>query len=216
MREQTEKIPDLNVFMMCRQVREEAFAELPSGYHFRSCREDEVDWLKRAPFDDPVEAVEYENFMNEWFETVYAGQLDQFRAQTILVCGTDDRPVATCSWWKAYGQINTIHWLKTLPEFEGKGLGRALLSEIFRRIPEEGLPVYLHTQPGSYRAIKLYSDFGFQLLTNPVIGNRTNDLQATMRWLEKYMRPRDFQNLKTCLMPTEIQDELAKYKTIEF
>ena len=30
----------------------------------------------------------------------------------------------------------------------------------------------LHTHPSSYRAIKLYSDMGFKLLTDPIIGTR--------------------------------------------
>ena len=50
---------------------------------------------------------------------------------------------------------------------EGKGLGRALLTEILKNA---GLPIYLHTQPTPARAIKLYSDFGFKLTTDPIIG----------------------------------------------
>lgn len=216
MAEDATEIPDLDVFMMCEVVDEEAFSVLPEGYHFRKCREDELPLLHTMPFDNQKDAEEYAVTMTEWFERVYGGREAQFCSQTILVCDAGNRPVATCSWWHAYGQICTLHWLKTLLTHEGKGLGRALLSEIFRHIPVNDFPVYLHTQPGSFRAIKLYSDFGFCLLEDPVIGNRGNDFEASMEWLEKYMPGKDFQKLKVRRMPQEVLEFLSEQQLIEF
>ena len=66
----------------------------------------------------------------------------------------------------------------------GKGLGRALLGEILK---DAEYPVYLHTQPTSARAVKLYSDFGFKLITDPIIGQRKNDLTESLPYLQKVL-----------------------------
>ena len=63
-------------------------------------------------------------------------------------------------------------------------------------IPKEEYPVFLHTQPASFRAIKLYSDFGFALLMDPVIGYRKNDLEECLPILETLMYKKDFQKLQ--------------------
>ena len=91
----------------------------------------------------------------------------------MFICDASDKPVASTFIWRSYGKINTIGWFRVLPEYEEHGLGRALLSEILK---DADYPVYLHTQPTSARAIKLYSDFGFKLLTDPIIGYRKNEL----------------------------------------
>ncbi len=103
--------------------------------------------------------------------------------------------------WRAYRQINTIHWLKTLKGYEGLGIGRALLSFLMKDLQVCDFPVYLHTQPASFRAIKLYSDFGFKILTDDKYGNRTNDYKECMPILKKYMPAEHFERLEYASAP---------------
>ena len=182
--------------MICPTLNREAISELPSGFHVRNCRRDELTIWKHMPFDDPETAGEHESFMTAYFERVYSNQEELFFQKTLFVCNKQDKPIATCMLWKAYGEFNTIHWLKVLKNYEGKGLGRALFSIIMKDLKPEDYPVYLHTQPESYRAIKLYSDFGFQLLSDNPIGNRSNDLEECMPFLKKHMPEMAFSNLK--------------------
>ena len=97
--------------------------------------------------------------MTQYFNNVYLHNEEEFYNQCLFICDKNDKPVATCFLWKAYGKIYTIHWLKVLKEYEGLGLGRAILTEVLKYIPDNYYPIYLHTQPGSFRAIKLYTDF---------------------------------------------------------
>ena len=111
--------------------------------------------------------------------------------------------MATCSYWKAYGKINTIHWLKTFKVYEGKGLGRAVLSVIMRRFKMKTTQS-IFTQPGSFRAIKLYSDFGFQLLKGGRLGTRMNELEKCLPILKEFMPKKDFDSLEVIDTPHDL------------
>jgi GNAT superfamily N-acetyltransferase len=80
------------------------------------------------PFDDADLAKEYDEFMSDYFTTTYGGKAELFFTKTLVVCNQQDRPIATCLIWKAYNELNTIQWFKVLKEYEGQGIGRALLS----------------------------------------------------------------------------------------
>jgi GNAT superfamily N-acetyltransferase len=211
-----EEIPDYNVFMMCDKLNENALTELSNAYYFRNCRPDELEIWKAFPFDSDTVPTEYEGFMNQIIKDSYSENMDVFFQNTLFVCNKEDKPVATCSYWKAYGKINSIHWLKTMKAYEGKGIGRALLSAIMRRFDSTDYPIYIHTQPGSFRAIKLYSDFGFQLLKGGQLGTRTNELEKCLPILKEFMPQKDFQKLIIRDTPNSLIEALKHETTIQF
>ena len=211
-----EEIPDLSLFMMCANLDTSAVAGLPTEYHIRNCRKEELDLWKAMPFDDPAEAIEYHSFMTDFFATVYAPAGDLFFEKCRFVCDSNDKPIATAFIWKAYGAINTFHWLKVLKEHEGKGIGRALVSILLNELDSQEFPVYLHTHPSSFRAVKLYSDFGFNLLTDPVIGRRTNDLEECWPILERHMPVACFKKLARSAAPASFLATLATVQDDQF
>ena len=154
--------------------------------------------------------------MTDYFIKVYANKGNLFYEKCLFVCDNNDKPIATAFIWKAYDEINTIHWLKVLKEYEGKGIGRALLSIIMKELKEKDYPVYLHTQPSSYRAIKLYSDFGFNLLSDPIIGIRKNDLEECWPILEKQMTNEDFKKIQTINAPKYFLKKLETVRDNQF
>jgi ribosomal protein S18 acetylase RimI-like enzyme len=210
------EIPDRNIFMMCDSLNRTALSELPIGYSLRNCRRDELDIWRKMPFDNPDLATEYDNFMTDYFTVTYGGKEELFFAKTLFVCDDRDKPIATCLTWKAYDEFNTIQWFKVLKECEGKGIGRALLSIVMQKLERCDYPVYLHTQPSSFRAIKLYSDFGFSLLSDDKIGIRKNDLDECMPILAEFMPQDFFQQLTIAAAPKEFIDTVDKYHTNQF
>jgi GNAT superfamily N-acetyltransferase len=207
---------DKNLFMMCPHLRPEACRDLPDGYYIRNCRRGELEIWKAIHFDDPVEAREHHEYMTGFFERVYAPYGDLFFEKCLFVCGADDVPIGTGFIWRAYGAITTLHWLKVVKAYEGRGIGRALLSVMLSGLTKNEYPVYLHTQPESYRAIKLYSDFGFALLTDPYIGKRKNDLEASIPYLAEHMPNREYEKLKTAKAPGEFLRRLAREDDAQF
>jgi GNAT superfamily N-acetyltransferase len=171
-----ETVGNYNIFMQCDMPDRNAFRQLPDGYSIRLCRRDELEVWKRVATEE-----QYVQDVTAFYEKVYAKHEDEFFRRCLFVCDTDDKPVASTFIWRSYGLINTVGWFRVLPEYEGKGLGRAILSYILN---DAEFPVYLHTQPTSARAIKLYSDFGFKLITDAIPGNRNNDLTECLPFLK--------------------------------
>jgi len=61
------------------------------------------------------------------------------------------------------GRWGRVHWMAIMPEFQGRGLGKALLSAICGRLRElRHERVYLTTSTARLPAISLYLKFGFQ------------------------------------------------------
>jgi len=210
------EIPDKNLFMMCGAPDPAAFTELPREFHFRACREEELETWMRMQFNGEDEYKENYKYIHDFFDNVYGDRKALFFEKCLFACCEDGRPVGTCFVWKAYDRVNTLHWLKVLKPYEGRGLGRALLSRVLGSLSPEEYPVYLHTQPASYRAIKLYSDFGFRLLTDPLIGSRTNDLSECLPILEAHMPPKDFKRLRLAQCPPELLEAARSSPVSQF
>jgi len=209
-------IPEKNLFMMCKALNSNAISELSDEYHVRTCRRDELDIWKEMPFDDVKSAKEYNRFMTEYFNDVYGSKEDLFFQKCLFVCDKNDTPIGTCFAWKAYEKISTIHWFKVRKNYEGSGIGRALLSIVMRSIKENDYPVFLHTQPSSFRAIKLYSDFGFAFLTDPIIGYRKNDLEECLTILKEHMPQKDFEKLQFAEAPEDFLKAVKSSKINQF
>ena len=210
------EIPDKNIFMMCEVLNRNSLTEMSVSYSIRNCRSDELGIWKTMPFDDADLAKEYEGFMSDYFTTTYGGKEELFFAKTLFVCDNQDKPIATCLSWKAYNEFNTIQWFKVLKGYEGQGIGRALLSIIMQELGMHDYPVYLHTQPSSFRAIKLYSDFGFSLLSGDKFGIRNNDLDECLSILEEFMPKEYFHKLRIIPAPKEFEDTVNKYDINQF
>jgi len=212
-------IPSKDLFMMCPALNPSAFRELPQGFHFRMCRPDELETWKAMLLDFPHTPEihdEYMQVMTDYYHAVYAKNSDLFFKKCLLVCNENDTPVGRGFIWKAYDKINTIHWYKVLKEYENRGIGRAILTAIMKDLAEEDYPIFLHTHPSSFRAIKLYSDFGFRLISNPIVGNRSNDLEECLPILEKFMPKSDFEKLRIIEAPQYFLDAAASSETEEF
>ena len=206
-------VMNANLFMMCSALNEAATADFPPGFIVRHIRPNELDIWKRMPFDDANTADEHYDYMNKYFDRVYAPRINDFYNSCLFVCDEKDHPVGTCFIWQAHGIFSSIHWYKVIQSHEGMGIGRALLTSVMRHAE---YPVYLHTHPGCLRAVKLYSDVGFSLLLDPVIGNRNNDLEIGLPYLKEHMPKSEYDNLRFEHAPESFLELLTGYDWDEF
>lgn len=207
---------DPNLFMMCSQLNKEALIMMPEGFTLRPCRKEELSIWKAMPFDDAETALAYEPYMQSYFELVYQNKSDLFFERCLFLCDADDQPIGTAFIWPAYDKITTLHWVKVKKGYEDKKLGRAMLSVLLGSLSKEAFPIYLHTQPGSYRAIKLYSDFGFKFITDEQVGARHNDLSAVLPELQNLMTKEAFNQLQFVSAPADFLNHLSHYSHNEF
>ena len=155
----------------------------------------------------------YMDFVNFYYDKVYAPYGDEFFRRCTFAVDETDKPVATTGIWFSYNKINTIMFFHVLPEYEGCGIGRGIFSEILKNAE---FPMYVHTHPIANRAIKLYSDFGFKLITDPVVGFRENNLQESLPYLKRKLPEKDFKNLQTIkanaeLLKAALLSELSEF-----
>ena len=158
--------------MVCHALKNAALSNLPAGHSLGLCRPEDLAFWKGMHFDDAASAAENRPYMDAYFERVYAPHGNAFYERFLLAREPEGAIVGSCFAWPAYGRVSTIHWFKLLKGYYGRGNCRGLLIDVMQGITSEDYPVCLHTQPESYRAIKLYSDFGFCLISDACIGRR--------------------------------------------
>lgn len=86
--------------------------------------------------------------------------------------------------------VSSLHWLITKEAYQGRGIGSALIAaalSIYEK--ENAFPVYLHTQPWSYQAIRLYHKFGFRLMKQESFAGYENQYALAVPVLARYIEP---------------------------
>ena len=166
-----------------------ASAPLPDGFVFAYFSGgDEESWARIETsvleFDNEFAALMH-------FNESFMPFADELRRRCFFIETSDGTKVATATaWWRDIdGERRPwLHWVAVVPQFQGQGLGKALVSRAMELMIElEGdVDIYLHTQTWSYKAIGIYKGNGF-LPTNEkkLYKNRNNNYRKALRILAK-------------------------------
>lgn len=164
---------------------------LPEGYSFVPYTVgSETDWAdieaSVGEFDSTLEAFVY-------FKKEYLSYPNEVERRTIFIQTSDNKKIATVtSWWNYTGERRdpALHWVAVRPEYQGMGLGKAVVFEGIRRmlLIEGNRDIYLHTQTWSYKAIGIYLEAGFEFMKNNTFGGYENDFDKAVPYLEEKMK----------------------------
>jgi len=153
----------IRVRMVCRDLTRVPTIPVPDGFHLRTYQPGDADHWTRIHLDaEPYHAITPATFHEKF------GRNDLRLMQRQLYCCTSDGlPIGTATAWfddDYYGESwGRVHWVAVMREFQGRGLGRALVSRTCRLLVELGhLRAYLATQAGRVRAMKIYRSLGFE------------------------------------------------------
>jgi len=166
--------------------------ELPAGYKFAFYRDgDEADWAKIESsvleFDSEFAALMY-------FREHYIPFRGELRQRCVFIETAEGEKVATgTAWWSdIYGDRRPwLHWIGVRPEYQGLGLGKAIITRVTELMTEiEGdVPIYLKTQTWSYKAISIYLICGYEPCDEKLLyRNRKDNLKKAMRVLKRLRR----------------------------
>jgi RimJ/RimL family protein N-acetyltransferase len=93
--------------------------------------------------------------------------------------------------------VSSLHWLIVDEKYHGRGFGKALCYTVMNFFSEQGtFPVYIHTQPWSYKAIFLYLSLGFKLQKNDTFSHYKNEYEKAMGVLKQIVTEKQFKLLK--------------------
>ena len=157
---------------------------LPEGFSFRLYSEgDEKSWV-----DIMVSVGEFDNYDEAlgYFNKVYMPQKDELERRLLFIETKGYEKIGTLTnWWNLTNgrRDPSIHWVGVKKEFQGLGLGKALVYEGMRRMIEvEGdRDYFLHTQTWSYKAINIYIKAGYDLVKNETFSDYTNDYEKALK-----------------------------------
>jgi len=188
-------------------IRRFVFSEpkLPDGFTIRAYQKGDLEaWAKIE-----VSVGEFENNDKayESFNKLYLPYENMLPLRMFFVVAPSGEPVATATAFfsdKRKWMKSVLHWVAVKPEFQGKGLGRAIVQKALNAIVEfePKRDIYLFTQTWSHKAVKLYLSLGFKMVRTPnglakiKFGyKRGNDYKGAIRILKSVYDEQTYKDL---------------------
>ena len=171
-----------NIIMRADAFLKGFTVRLPEGFSIKPYEAgDEMHWAaietSVGEFDTQVEAEDY-------FQKTYIPYSQELERRCFFVIAQDGTYAGTCTAWymmREDGQTGVVHWFGVRPEYQGLGIGKALLGKVMQYFEEiNAYPVYLHTQTWSHKAIGMYHMAGFGILKEESFDNNQNDFTEAM------------------------------------
>ena len=166
-------IPFCNTIMKCSDYNYRKTA-LPAGFSIVPYQVGyEKEWAKQeyaiGDFDSEAEAEKY-------FAETYL-QNPELLPNILFALNKDGDVVGSCIAWQDMRGINSVSVMNIYAE-------------------RQGLPVYIHTQPWSWKAILLYISLGFKLQKTDTFSHYENEYEKAMIELRKITTPEQYELLK--------------------
>lgn len=132
---------------------------LPSGFVMRNYRPGDRElWVQIVG-----DADEYIQVTPELFDKVFGPDHALLAERQFFLVAPDDRAIGTITAWVGpQPEWGRIHWVAIVPEWQGRGLAKPMMSVACRRLRELGHErAYLITSTARVPALNLYLKFGF-------------------------------------------------------
>lgn len=134
----------------------------PEGHGIRTFQPgDDLAW---ARIERRVDEFETEAAALQRFQAFFGGDIAALSTRCFFLTDAHGEPIGTASAW--WGDLDgeprgEVSWVGIIPEHQGEGLAKPLLSTVMTRLAEDHGRAFLGTQTTSYRAVNLYLDYGF-------------------------------------------------------
>lgn len=163
---------------------------LPEGFTVRTYKPgDELAWAEIETL-----VLEFENVQQGLdCHKGYLSNIDELSKRQWFVVSPNGLVIATATaWWTqtSKGTIPIVHALGCRPDFQGKGLGKAVAAKMLESFYEleQDKEVWLDTQTWSYKAIGLYLDLGFIPVKKESYDSTKNEYEQALPILKEHMK----------------------------
>lgn len=162
---------------------------LPTGWTISNYEAgDAENWVRIQKAAGEFEA-DGEQAVLRYFMEHYAVRPEELAQRCLFVRTASGKAVGTCLAWREDGDgVSSLHWLAVQEDAQGRGAGSALIAAALARyLAWDAVPVWLHTQPWSHQAIRLYRRAGFSFVLDSTcrFGGYENETQAGLEVLRK-------------------------------
>ncbi|MHB1151536.1 MAG: GNAT family N-acetyltransferase [Eubacteriales bacterium] len=198
-------LPYIDIIMR-RPVLPPPSAVLPGGYRFALFGESigggvsygNDDGYIRDWAEIETSVLEFSDVQmaEEYLRREFLPYRDELRKRMLFVITPDGKRVGTATaWWNDFNSERTpwVHWVSVRPEYQGLGLGRAVIYEAVRLLHEINgdKEFYLHTQTWSHKAVLLYESAGFEIVIPdpPVCIYSPERLSEAREIIDKFRNP---------------------------
>lgn len=156
-----ERIP---VAMVHRSISKAPSFLLPVGYTVGTYSSGDGRWW--AEIETAAGEFDTEERALKQFRSEFDGKERELENRCFFLVNSAGRKIGTGMAWysdSSWGErCGRVHWVAVHADYQGRGLGKALVSMVVDHLKTLYKTVYLTTQTTSYRAINLYLDFGFE------------------------------------------------------
>lgn len=126
------------------------------------------------------------------FESDYMPYVHELEHRLLFIQTDEGRKIATyTNWWMNIRgeKIPAVHFVAVKPEFQGLGLGKAIIFKGLQRcLSIDGdKDIVLRTQTWSYKAIGIYLKAGFRFMEESSLDKYENDFAKAKHLLEEKM-----------------------------
>lgn len=189
-------IPYYNLILKCTKICTTPVS-LPEGYSFKMYDVgDEKYWAKLEYEIGDFSSVEEAEM---YFKTNYCNQIEELQKRCVFVVDAYGDVVGSCIAWhdlKDNDTVASLHWLVVSPEHRGKHIGLVLCQKVMDIFKEHSeAPVYIHTQPWSYKAVMLYIKLGFKIQKTDTFSRYENQYKKAIKTLENLLSENQFNQI---------------------
>lgn len=163
------KFRDIKVLMEKNNPSVYPKFDLPEGFSIVKYKDGfEKDWAKIQADLDQFEGIDA---ALKCFKDTFLDGTDDVYKKCFFIQNKYGENIATASIWNGnhFGKtLQRIHWVAVSKEYQGLGLAKSLVSAALDVFNELGFKdyIYLTSQVSSYKALNIYSKFGFTPYTD--------------------------------------------------
>ena len=170
-------IPYVSFLMLRKKGSATPDYNLPDGFKFSLYKPgDEQAWeeieTSVLEFDNEESALKY-------FKGEFGPYINDLQRRCVFIENAQGEKIATSTAWHCCPDrhIPRLHWVAVKPQYQGLGLGKAIVAETTRLMIElDGdTDFFLGTQTWSHRAVKIYEKFGYAISSEAQICGDKNE-----------------------------------------